>query len=106
MLRKLAMLLVLVTSLAAPPAFAGQRIVKLAVANMYCAACPYIVKQSLARVPGVSEVTISFEEKTATEDQKTSPGALIAASTEAGSPSCSLDPRIGHHLRPLRACCS
>ena len=45
-------------------ASAAERTVTLAVENMYCDACPYIVKQSLAKVPGVEKVVISFEQKT------------------------------------------
>src|ERR1700722_109136 len=33
---------------------------------MTCSACPHIVKGSLAAVPGVSQVLISFKDKTAT----------------------------------------
>src|SRR5262249_39469211 len=71
-------------------ASAGEQTVTLAVDNMYCEACPYIVKQSLARVAGVESVVVSFEEKTAKviyDDQKTTPGALTSATTQAGYPS-------------------
>ena len=71
-------------------ASAAERTVTLAVENMYCDACPYIVKQSLARVPGVEKVVVSFEQKTATvtyDDQKTAPDALTSATTQAGYPS-------------------
>jgi len=57
---------------------------------MYCEACPYIVKQSLAKVYGVESVVVSFEAKTATvtyDDQKTTPVALTSATTQAGYPS-------------------
>lgn len=76
--------------LSAGAAFAGERTVTLAVENMYCEACPYIVKQSLSRVPGVDDVVVSFEKKTATvtyDDQKTTTAGLIDATTEAGYPS-------------------
>ena len=62
----------------------------LAVKNMFCAACPYVVKQSLARIPGVSNVVVSFAKKTATvtyDDQKTTLAALTNATTQAGYPS-------------------
>ena len=71
-------------------ASAAERTVTLAVENMYCDACPYIVKQSLAKVPGVEKVVVSFEQKTATvtyDDQKTAPDALTSATTQAGYPS-------------------
>jgi len=71
-------------------ASAAERTVTLAVDNMYCDSCPYIVKQSLAKVPGVEKVVVSFERKTATvtyDDQKTAPDALTSATTQAGYPS-------------------
>jgi mercuric ion binding protein len=71
-------------------AVAAERTVTLSVDNMYCAACPYIVKQSLAGVSGVEKVDVSFERKTATvtfDDQKASLDALTKATTQAGYPS-------------------
>jgi mercuric ion binding protein len=85
--------------LASGAASAGEQTVTLAVENMYCDACPYIVKQSLTRVPGVTNVAVSFEQKTATvtyddqkttltyDDQKTTLDALTSATTQAGYPS-------------------
>ncbi len=46
-------------------AAATDRTVTLQVENMYCASCPYIVKQSLTAVPGVKDVSVSFRNKTA-----------------------------------------
>jgi mercuric ion binding protein len=66
---------------------AAEQTVKLAVSNMYCAACPATVKQSLSAVPGVSKAVVSFEEKTAVvtfDDQKTNVEGLIKATTNAG----------------------
>jgi mercuric ion binding protein len=74
----------------AGPAMAAERTVTLAVDNMYCSACPYTVKQSLAKVAGVGEVAVSYEKKTASvtyDDQKTTLAALTAATTQAGYPS-------------------
>jgi len=71
-------------------ASAAEQSVTLAVENMYCEACPYIVKQSLAKVSGVESVVVSFEQKTARvtyDDQKTAPDALTSATTQAGYPS-------------------
>lgn len=76
--------------LASAVASAADQTVTLAVDNMYCDACPYIVKQSLAKVPGVENVAVSFEQKTATvtyDDQKTTLDALTSATTQAGYPS-------------------
>ena len=71
-------------------AMAAERTVTLAVDNMYCSACPYTVKQSLAKVVGVGEVAVSYEKKTAIvtyDDQKTTLAALTQATTQAGYPS-------------------
>ena len=76
--------------LSAGGAVAGEKTVTLSVPGMYCASCPYIVKQSLAKVDGVGQVSASFETKTATvtyDDQKTNLTALIAVTTQAGDPS-------------------
>ncbi len=73
----------------APAAWAGERTVTFAVDNMTCASCPYIVKTTMAAVPGVANVTVSFEAKTATvtfDVTKTSPEAIAAASMNAGYP--------------------
>ena len=73
----------------APAAWAGERTVTFTVDNMTCASCPYIVNKSMAAVPGVAKVVVSFENKTATvtfDDAKTSPDAIAAASMNAGYP--------------------
>ncbi len=70
-------------------ASAAQQTVKLAVGNMYCAACPSIVEQSLSAVSGVTKVAVSFKEKSAVvtfDDQKATVDALIAVATNAGYP--------------------
>lgn len=81
---------VLISSLvAAPVAFAGERTVTFVVDNMTCASCPYIVKNSMAAVPGVAKVDVSFKAKSATvtfDDAKTNPDAIAAASMNAGYP--------------------
>lgn len=72
------------------PLIAGERTVKLAVENMTCATCPYIVKQSLAGVPGVIGAEVSFENKTAAvtfDDAQADLTAITAATAEAGFPS-------------------
>jgi mercuric ion binding protein len=73
----------------APAAVAGERTITFAVDNMTCASCPYIVKSSMAAVPGVAKVAVSFEAKTATatfDDAKTNSNAIAAASLNAGYP--------------------
>jgi mercuric ion binding protein len=74
----------------AAPALAGEQTVTLAVQNMYCATCPHTVKASLAAVPGVGKVAVSYKDKTAVvtyDDAKADVAALIAATTNAGYPS-------------------
>jgi mercuric ion binding protein len=74
----------------AAPAVAGESTVTLAVRNWYCKACPHVVKESLAAVPGVTNVAVSDKTKTAVvtfDDTKADVKALIKATTEAGYPS-------------------
>ena len=76
--------------LAAGTAIASERTVTLAVKNMYCSACPYIVGNSLKKVGGVGNVAVSYQKQTATvtfDDRKTNVAALIQATTRAGYPS-------------------
>ena len=82
MMRILTSSVLAMIALSGSVASAAERTVTLAVENMYCDACPYIVKQSLARIPGVEKVVVSFEQKTATvtyDDQKTKLEALTSA---------------------------
>ena len=76
--------------LTAYPVAAGEKAVTLAVENMTCATCPYIVKQSLAGVPGVIHAEVSFENKMAAvtfDDTQTNLAVITAATAEAGFPS-------------------
>lgn len=71
-------------------ALAGERTVTLAVKNMYCADCPFIVKKSLEAVPGVDKAVVSLKDKTAIvifDDAKADVSALTKATTSAGYPS-------------------
>ena len=80
----------LVGLLVSGQALAAERTVRLAVENMDCAACPLIVKQSLARVPGVTKVEVSYARKSASvtfDDAKATVAALIEATTTFGYPS-------------------
>lgn len=87
-MKRLITLAALTTALlASGAAQAAEQTVKLAVAGMYCGACPVTVQKSLSAVKGVSKAVVSFEEKTATvtfDDQKTNVEALIKATTNAG----------------------
>jgi len=89
-MKKLLSALVLAGTVAtAPAALAAERTVVVAVDNMTCASCPYIVKSSMAAVPGVSRVAVSFEAKPATvtcDDTKTNSNGIAAASMNAGYP--------------------
>ena len=79
-----------VGALTSSAVFAADETVTLAVKNMYCADCPFIVKKSLEAVPGVSKVTVSYKDKTAIviyDDTKVDVMALTTATTKAGYPS-------------------
>ena len=76
--------------ISAQSASAAQRTVTLTVKNMYCEACPYMVKKTLERVSGVSTASVSFKDKTAVvvfDDAKASVDDLTSATTKAGFPS-------------------
>jgi mercuric ion binding protein len=79
------------TLLLAGSAFASSpKTVTLNVQNMTCAACPITVKKALERVPGVSDVKIDFEHKTATvhlDADKADIALLTKATADAGFPS-------------------
>jgi len=87
MRRVLAFLLmcVPVSALAATPQTAV-----LDVQNMTCSMCSITIHKALEKVPGVIEVRIDYDHKTATvkyDAGKTSPPALVKATTNAGFPS-------------------
>lgn len=71
-------------------AAAAERSVTLAVDNMTCASCPYIVEKALERVDGVVDATVSFEQRSARvryDDTRTGVDALTEATAGAGYPS-------------------
>jgi mercuric ion binding protein len=75
---------------ASSSAFAAEKTVTLAVQHMTCPVCPHTVKASLQAVPGVTNVVVSAEEKTAVvtfDDSKAAVDALVNATTNAGYPS-------------------
>jgi mercuric ion binding protein len=87
---KMLVTMTLALGVLAAPAVAGETTVTLAVRNWYCAACPHVVKESLAAVPGVTNVAVSDKTKTAAvtfDDTKADVKTLIKATTEAGYPS-------------------
>ena len=76
--------------LAGGAALAAERTVTLEVANMTCVTCPYIVRASLADVPGVSGIEVSYERRTAVvtfDDSVADVAALTAATAKVGFPS-------------------
>ena len=87
---KLVISLVLALLIFADAAYASERRVTLSVSNMFCEACPYIVKKTLESVPGVAKATVSFKDRTAVvvfDDSKASVKDLTAATAKAGFPS-------------------
>lgn len=89
-MKRLVALLALTAGFSASGAVvAAEQTVKLAVDNMYCAACPSTVKKALSAVPGVTKADVSYKDKTAVvifDDQKADVQALIDAATKAGYP--------------------
>lgn len=64
--------------------------ITLNVQNMTCAGCRITVKMALEQVPGVSDVDVDFERKTATlrmDTAKANTVMLTKATTDAGFPS-------------------
>jgi mercuric ion binding protein len=87
---RLAIIILGLGMLASSSALAAERTVTLAVQNMFCADCPFIVKKSLESVPGVATATVSFKDKTATvtyDDGKADVKGITEATTNAGYPS-------------------
>lgn len=71
-------------------ALAAEQTVRLAVDGMWCAGCSYIVKKTLASVPGVAKVEVSLAEKTAVvtfDDAETDVASLTEATAGVGFPS-------------------
>jgi mercuric ion binding protein len=75
---------------AAPLALAKPQTVKLNVPTMDCATCPITIKASLAKVPGVSKVQVSYEKREAVivyDDAQASVADLKKATEDVGYPS-------------------
>jgi mercuric ion binding protein len=88
--RSVAAILLGIGMLASGPAIAAEQTVTLAVQNMDCSSCPFIVKSTLEAVPGVARVAVSYRERTAVvtyDDNKVGLNALTTATTNAGYPS-------------------
>jgi mercuric ion binding protein len=83
----LALLAVAASSVSA--AAAEQRVV-LAVDNMTCAPCPYVVRKALNSVAGVRSAEVDYDKRRAVvvyDDAVTTASALTAATANAGFPS-------------------
>ena len=90
MSKLLASAAIAVSILASSSALAAEKTITLAVKNMYCADCPFIVRKSIEAVPGVSNAVVSYKDKTAVvtyDDTRVDIAALTRATTEAGYPS-------------------
>ena len=83
-------LAVLVALSFAAPAAAAQRTVTLALDDLWCPSCAYIVKRTLASLPGVEAVDVSYDDKRARvtyDDAATDTTALTEATARVGFPS-------------------
>ena len=84
------LLVFLVVVAFAAPALADIQTVTLSVPGMTCAACPITVKKALSKVEGVSEISVSYENREAVvsfDDEKASIQDLTKATGNAGYPS-------------------
>lgn len=82
--------LALVLCISSTIAVADERKITLAVDGMVCVVCASNVKMSLERIPGVVNVQVSLNNKTAVvvyDDTRTDVQALIGATARAGFPS-------------------
>jgi mercuric ion binding protein len=62
----------------------------LDVQNMTCSMCSITIRKALEKVPGVIDVKVDYEHKTAIvkyDPDKASPPALVKTTTDAGFPS-------------------
>lgn len=84
------LLAVVALTILTTPVWAATDTVTLSVPTMDCPVCPITVKKALTKVPGVSEVKVSFDERLATvtfDDSKTTIDALKNATRDVGYPS-------------------
>ena len=90
MRRPLGTLATAATLMMSGASLAAEQTVKLTVDGMWCAGCSYIVKQTLASVPGVAAVDVSMAEKVAVvtyDDAETEVARLTEATAGVGFPS-------------------
>ncbi|NMM04702.1 mercury resistance system periplasmic binding protein MerP [Polaromonas sp.] len=71
-------------------ASAAPKTVTLVIPSMDCSVCPITVKKALSQVPGVSQVSVSFDKRQAIvtfDDATTNLDALTESTKNAGYPS-------------------
>jgi mercuric ion binding protein len=71
-------------------ASAATKTVTLAIPTMDCPVCPLTVKRALSKVPGVSQVEVSYEKRQAVvmfDDAKAEVSTLTESTKNAGYPS-------------------
>lgn len=72
------------------PAWAATQTVTLVVPGMHCAVCPITVRNALAKVNGVSKISVSLDKHEAVvtfDDTKANVQQLTKATGDAGYPS-------------------
>lgn len=88
-MKKLTVLLLLMTAVLSTPAWTAIQTVTLSVSDMTCAACPITVKKALMRVEGVQQTEVSYKKRKAVvtfDDARTNVEALLKATRNAGYP--------------------
>ncbi len=71
------------------PALSAEQTVTLRV-DMWCPSCPYIIQRTLAQVPGVLDVNVSYDDQVAIvrfDDGRTGVSELTQATASVGFPS-------------------
>lgn len=89
-MKRLFLLSAAALALTMAPAWAVTRTATLSVPGMTCPACPITVKKALAKVGGVTAITVNFEKREAIvtfDDAKASLQQLTDATANAGYPS-------------------
>jgi mercuric ion binding protein len=89
-IRRLLFVSIFLNGWAAVALAAPLQTIILDVKNMTCEVCPITVKKALQKVPGVRNVTVDFDKKTARliyDPDEATPETLIKATTDAGYPS-------------------
>ena len=86
----LSRMILIVGLMATGISIAGEQTQSLAVEGMTCVSCPYIVREALKEVEGVTDVKVSLEDKLAVvtfDDTKTTVSELTEATSDVGFPS-------------------